>query len=232
MGKEILGLVDQIPASVLTEGDQENIRVGKLGELFTVDWHQRLALAGRVFTMPLGTIAGDASYSALTGNSTALDNDQPEIVIAIDTGWLIPIEINVGYSTSDPDAYDDWLDLLFIADRSQTVPAGETGNIVTAINLLDGGDNFNGRCYNTISSDITNPTASDILGYKYWENTQLAGEVFGRVDPTFNFHKKFDIPRFLAGPCSIIGFVTGKVAPTYMGSVTFAHVPTGWVSLS
>ncbi len=232
MGKDILGLVDQMPPSVLMEGEQEKIRIGKLGELFTVDWHQRLALAGRVFTMPLGTIAGDASYSALTGNGTALDNDQPEIVIAIDTGWLIPIEIDVGYSVADPDAYDDWLDILFIADRSQTVPAGETGNIITALNLLDGGDSFSGRCYNTISSDITNPVTSDILGYKYWEQTQLAAEVFGRVTPTYNFYKKFDIPRFLAGPCSIIGFVTGKVAPTYMGSITFAHVPTSWIPLS
>ncbi len=236
MGKEILGLVDQIPVSVLMEGEKENIPISKMGQLFTADWHQRLALAGRVFTMPLGTITGEGSYSALTGNAkangTSVDNDQPEIIIAIDTGWLIPIEIDIGISATDLDAYNDYLNVLFIADRSQTVAAGESGNIITAINLLDGGDAFSGRCYDTISSDITNPVCSDVLGFRYWEITQLAAEVLAHVPATFNFYKKFDIPRFLAGPCSIIGFVNGIVAPTYMGSVTFAHVPTSWIPLS
>lgn len=233
MGKEIKGLVDQISPSVLVEGNPENIRIGKMGEIFTVDWVQRLALAGRVYTLNLGSIGGDGSYTALIGNATAVDNNQPEVIIAIDTGWLVPIEIDIGFSVTNLAAYDDWLDLLFIGDRSQTVAAGETGTIETALNMLDGGAAFDGRCYSIINTDnIPNPVTSDVLGYKYWEITKVAAEVLGSVPSTFNYYKYFDTPRFLAGPCSIIGFVCGKVAPTFMGSITFAHLPASWVVLS
>lgn len=229
--QEVKGKVDQIAPTILKEGQIENIAMSKIGQLFTVDWVTRLAMAGRVYSMPLGLTGGETTYSPLTGN-VAVDNNQPEVVIAIDTGWLIPIEIDINIGVDDMKAYGEIVNILFIGDRSQTVAAGETGNVVTAVNLLDGGDAFSGRCYDTIASNIPNPVTSDLLGFKFWELTQLAGEAAGKSPPTKNYHKKFEVPRFLAGPCSIIGTVTSSNSPKYFGSVVFAHLPVSWITIS
>ena len=229
--QEIKAIVDQVDPTVLKEGKMGDVAMSALGQLFTADWHTRLALAGVVYTMPLGGVSAGGAHDPLTGLAT-VDNDKPEVVIAIDTGWLIPIEITVNISVDDLTAYDQVDDLLFIADRSQTVPAGEAGNIVTALNNLDGGAAFSGRCYDTIGTEITNPVTSDVLAYKYWELTQLSSELGGNASFDKNYHKKFDIPKFLKGPCSIIGHITCTVTPTYFGSVVFAHLPVGWITIS
>ena len=229
--QEVKAKVDQVAPHVLTEGKMENIAMSSIGQLFTADWHTRLAMAGRVYTMPLGGVSSGGAHDPLTGLAT-VDNDKPEVVIAIDTGWLIPIAITVNISVDDLTAYYQVDDLLFIADRSQTVPAGEAGTVVTALNNLAGGAAFSGRCYHTITTEITNPASSDILAYKYWELTQLGAEVGGNASFDKNYHKKFDIPKFLAGPCSITGHITGTVTPTYFGSVVFAHLPVSWITVS
>lgn len=228
--QEIQGKVDQLDPTVLKEGQMGNVAMSTLGQLFTVDWHARLALAGRVFTMPLGSASG--SLGVLTGITT-VDNDLPSFSISIDTGWLIPIEIEVNIHVDDLTAYGNVDDLLFIADRAKAVPAGEVGNVVTAINAIDGAAAFSGRCYHTHNTTpITNPAASDILGYKYWELTQLGAEVGGNASFAKNYHKKFDVPHIIAGACSILGHVTGSATPQYFGAVTFAHLPTSWITLS
>ncbi len=228
--QEIKGQVDQFDPTILKEGKMGNVAMSTLGQLFTADWVTRLVLAGRVFSMPLGSASG--ALGVLTGTAT-VDNDLPSLSISCDTGWLIPIEIDVTVHVDDIDAYDDVVDMLFFADRSQAVPAGEVGNIITAINLLEGATAFGGRCYDTHNTTpITNPVCSDILGYKYWELTQLAAEIGGDASFTKVYNKKFDVPHFLAGACSILGYVTGTNTPTYFGRVVFAHLPTSWITVS
>jgi len=203
----------------------------KLGQLFTADWHQRLVLAGLVFELPLGTTSGDTTATGLTGNA-AHDNDQPEVVIAIDSGWLVPVEIEIAVQVNDDDAYDDMTQIGIFADRSQTVAAGATGTVATAVNLLDGAGSFGGRCYTTITADITNPVGSDVLAFKYWENTQLATETGGGTWQEKYYHKLFKVPTILAGPCSILGYVIGTMTPVYFGSIKFAHIPASYVDVA
>ncbi len=230
--QEVKAKVDQISPDVLAEGDMENIRMSKLGQLFTADWKQRLALAGRVFTLDLGTIAGEGSYTALTGNA-AYDNNQPEVIIAIDTGWLIPMEIDIGISVNDMDAYNDFTQIVFAIDRTQTQDAGETGTVETALNVLDGGPAFAGRCYSIITGDTGNAPASvEVIASKFWELTITAAEAATNVPATLGLYKKFDYPILVAGPCHIVGYVIGTMTPTFMGSVTFAHIPASWVATS
>ena len=221
--------VDQIAPSVLAEGMQYPAAT-TLGQLFTADWHTRLILAGRVFKLNLGTISGDASYTALTGNAT-VDNDQPEFIIAVDSGWLIPVEIDIQISVDDMDAYDDVDDILVVADRSQATAAGATATVATPTNELDGGEAFGGRCFTIVTADVTNPAGSDVLAYKYYELTQVAAEAGGGVEASRGLYKLFPRPVLLAGPCQIVGFVTGTNTPTFMGSVTFAHIPVSWIPL-
>ena len=228
--QDIKGQVDQIDPTVLMEGKMGNLAMSTLGQLFTADWHTRLVLAGRVFSMNLGSASG--SLGVLTGITT-VDNDLPSLSISCDTGWLIPISIDVNIHVDDLTSYDQVDDILFTADRTQAVPAGAVGNIVTAINQLEGGAAFAGRCFHTHNTTpITNPVASDILGYKFYALTQLAGEVGGNASFEKGFHKTFDVPHFLAGPCSILGYVTGSATPTYFGKVVFAHLPASWITVS
>lgn len=231
MRTEILAKVNQIPADVLSEGDQEEVALSKLGQLFTADWHTRLVLAGRAYTLDLGTVAA-AAYTGLTGNA-APDLDQPEIVIAVDTGWLIPMEIDIAIAVDDMDAYNDTTDIMFIADRSAAMAAGTgTATVEVPNNLLDGGGAFGGRCFSIITADITDPVPADVLGYRNWTPIQLGAETAGGVPTNKHFYKKFEIPTLLAGPCQIIGYVTGTNTPTFIGSVKFAHIPAGWVLTS
>ena len=230
--QEVKAKVDQISPDVLAEGDMENVRMTKLGQIFTADWKQRLALAGRVFTLDLGTIAGEGSYSALTGNA-AYDNNQPEAIIAIDTGWLIPLEIDIGISVNDMDAYNDFTQIVWAIDRTQTQAAGETGTVATANNMLDGGPAFSGRCYTILTGDTSNAPASvEVIASKFWELTITAAEAATNVPANLSLYEKFNYPILVAGPCHIVGYVVGTMTPTFMGSVTFAHVPTSWFPTS
>src|SRR3990167_1796756 len=105
--QEIKAKVDQLGAAIpYGNGDLEHPTMSKLGQLFVADWQARLAMAGRVYSLALGTTSGDTTATGLTGNA-AHDNDQPEIVIAIDSGWLIPIEVEITIQVNDDDAYDD-----------------------------------------------------------------------------------------------------------------------------
>ena len=227
MDAELHGQENQLTPSIKS-GDKQKLAMTTLGQLFTANWHERLILAGRAFTLDLGTITGGTDYSALTGNA-AIDHDQPEIVIAADSGFLIPMEIEIGIAIDDMDAYDDITEIFFIGDRTTAVATGATATSETALNMLDGGDAFNGRCYSIVTADITDPTAADILAFKSWQLIQVASETAGSAPTTKNFYKKFEFPRLLAGPCSIVGYVVGTNAPTFMGSVTFAHIPTSWM---
>lgn len=224
---ELFGQVKQLVPDIKS-GDKQKLAMSTLGQLFTADWHERLILAGRAFTLDLGTITGGTDYTALTGNA-AIDHDQPEIVIATDSGWLIPMEIDIAIAVDDMDAYDDITEIFFIGDRTTAVATGATATPETALNCLDGSDSFNGRCYSIVTSDITDPTAADILAFKNWQLIQVAAETAGTAPTNKTFYKKFAFPRLLAGPCSIIGYVVGTNSPTFMGSVTFAHIPTNWM---
>jgi len=231
MISDIKAKVDQLAAAgAYTNGNMEYPGMTKMGDLFTADWKTKLAMAGVVYELALGTTSGDTTATGLTGNA-AHDNDQPEIVIAIDSGWLVPISIDINIQVNDDDAYDDATQIGVFVDRSQTVAAGATATVATALNLLDGGDAFSGRCYTTVTSDITNPVGSDVLAFKYWEVTQVATETAGTGWADKFVCKQFDMPRFIAGPCSIVGYVTGANTPVYFGSIVFAHLPAGWITV-
>ena len=229
---DIKARVDQIPAQVQSEGDMGYPSMSKLGQLFVADWHTRLVLAGRAYTLDLGTVAA-AAYTALTGNA-APDLDQPEIVIAVDSGFLIPMEIDIAIAVDDMDAYDDVTDIMFIVDRTAAMAGGTgtPGEVEVPNNLLDGGEAFAGRCVTICAGGITTPVPADVLVYRGWEKAQIGAETAGSGLVSKHLYKKFDIPTLIAGPCQIIGYVTGTNTPTFIGNVKFAHIPASWLATS
>lgn len=225
--QEIKGLVDQLDPTVLTEGDKEHLTMSKIGQLFTADWAIRLALAGRVYSLPFGSIT-DGDLTFLTGNA-AMDNDQPEFLVSVATGWLIPIELHIG-CVDDMDAYDDIIECLIVGDRTQSYTAGGTATV--PLNSLDGGDAFSGYCGTIVTAGITAPVGSDILYYKQYELTQITTETGGSAIQVLEFNKTWAVPTFLAGACTIMGCVVGTGSPTFAGYFKFAHLPASWIAIS
>jgi len=143
MTSEIKLKADQLAAAgPYTNGEMEYPVMTRMGDLFTADWKVKLALAGVVYTLNLGSISGDSTATVLTGNA-AVDNDQPEFVISVNSGWLIPMELDLCMDV-DFDALDDIVECLVTADKTQAYAAG--GTATTPSNNLDGGST--GICRN------------------------------------------------------------------------------------
>lgn len=221
---------NQIPVDVLAEGVNDFPAMSKIGQLFTADWHTRVILAGRAFRMSIGTIAGSSTHT-LVGNGTLIDLDVPEGIVAVDSGYLVPMSLNLGL-LCDTDAEHDVCEVLLTTDRATAISADEidtaTGTAEIALNMLDGADAFSGRVVSICTTQVTDPVHTDLLFYKNWE----ALESDPKGPTNFNVDKVFAYPTFLAGPCSLLLYFGGTVACTGMGSLTFAHIPTSWMATS
>lgn len=221
--------VNQWLPDVLTEGINDFPAISLLGQMFTADWHIRLILAGLAHRMSFGTISGAADIT-MVGDGTAIELEVPEAVVAIDSGYLIPMSLNLGIN-EDLDAENEELDVLLTADRATGLSAAEiataTGTAGAPDNMLDGAPAFTGRSVKVCTADIVDPVHSDVLFYSHWEC--LGANPLIATD--WNIDKVFKFPTFLAGPCSIILYVGGPT-PTFMGSLCFAHIPATYVPTS
>jgi hypothetical protein len=229
MISDVKAKVEHATPEPLTEDNMEYIRMSRLGQLWTADWRYKLIAAGKAYRMNIGTVAGSGAYT-LVGNGTAVDLDLPQGVVAVDSGYLIPMALQIS-GICDIDAENDVADILLTADRATAVPASElaAGTAETPCNLLDGGDAFEGRAASILTTTpITDPIHTDILYFQ----TQEAIGADELIVNKFGCDKVFDYPNFLAGACSLLLYVAGTVAATFMGSLVFAHVPTSWVPTS
>ncbi len=216
------------PVAQGSDGDYGYLSMSKMGDLFTADWKTKLALAGRVYSLDLGT-AG----TPLTGNHD-IDVDQPEFVVAVDSGYLIPLSLNLAL-TGDADAYNDSMQILVVADRTQAQAAGATATAEVPLNFLDGGPAFSGRAYSVVTGNLTAVTEADILYAKTIAVVQVVAETAGNGTIDYGCDTKFDVPRLIAGPCQIIGYVVGvgdEQTSSFIGNFCFAHIPASWVPAS
>lgn len=222
--------VSQSTVSVLSEGDPKFVQQGVTGQIWTADWHQRLILAGRVYRMTIGTITGSTSH-ALVGTGTVIDLDLPEGLIAVDSGYLIPMALNLGL-LCNTDLDNQVCEVLLTSDRATGVPSSDVNEstLETPANLLDGADAFQGRAWSLVNTTpITDPVHTDLLYYRMWESLGVS------LGPTkFNINEIFKIPTLLAGSgngCSLLLYFGGTQAVTGMGSLVFAHIPTEWAPI-
>lgn len=222
--------VDQLAPDVLSEGDMYSPRMTKVGQLFTADWIMRLILAGCVYRMSVGTVTG-GTKAVKVGVGTAEDLNMPFGVVAIDTGYLIPISVQGGF-ISDADADGDEVAVLLTCDKTTASSAASlatlAGTAETPDNLLDGGPTFQGRCISDGTVAFTQPIFDDILFYSLWET--IGADTLG---PTNYFvDHDFSYPTFLAGPCTLLFYASGTMATTGIYSIVFAHIPASWVPTS
>ena len=222
--------VNQYEPDVLTEGEYNYPAISKLGQLFTAGWQERLILAGRCYRLSIGTISGSGGYTKV-GNGTTVDLDIPQGLVAVDSGFLIPMSLQLsGRSAADDE--DDEVAVLLTGDRSQATSAAQIGagtaTAETPDNLLHGAPAFEGRVASIFTVAITDPVHSDIFYFEYWSG--IGG------DPTFmskyTVDKEFIRPTLLAGPCTLLLYFGGTSATTAMGSLVFAHIPSAWAPVS
>lgn len=225
MTMDVKAKVDELAPSVLSEGDLEYPRLTNIGQLFTADWRNRLILAGKAYRMSIGTISGTTAHT-LVGAGTAVLLERPYGIVAVDSGVLIPMGLQLA-GISDTDADNDVVDMILTADRAVAVAAGATATVEAPDNLLDGGAAFGGRAWSIATGDIATPVHSDILYYKCWE---AYGASLGPTN--FSCEKTWRYPTFLKGPCSLLLYFAGTIATTGMGTLVFAHVPDSWIPTS
>lgn len=227
---EIKVKTNQIPPDLLSEGTKDYPALSKIGQLWTADWHLRLIMAGKCFKMYFGDIGEDTDIT-MAGNGTAIELERPEACICVDTGYLIPMALNLGIN-SNLDTDNDECDVLLTSDRTTAPTAAEmatgAGTATPPVNMLDGAEGFVGRYLNVATGDLTNPVHNDVLYYSHWE--RIGGTPLEITN--LNVDKVFEWPTFLAGPCSLLLYVGATQAPTFVGSLEFAHIPKSWVPIS
>ncbi len=220
--------VNQLPVDVLTEGQKDYPAISKIGQLFTASWHERLILAGLAHS--IGWLANTGSGNVtMLGGGTTLDLDLPMGSVAIDSGFLIPMSLELGLS-SDMDADADEVDILVTADRATAVPGSEFANYTAGVplNQLDGGPTFQGRS-GTIctSTEITDPVHAETLFFHTYR-TVHAGTAANQQTSNLNIDKVWKFPVLLAGGCTIHIYWGGAEATTGLGRFVFAHIPAAY----
>lgn len=229
MRTDILAKVDQIPPSVLSEGDLEEVKMSKLGQLFTAGWKQRLLLAGKMWSVDVGVVAAGADVTEVVGggNGTVVDMNQPELMIGVPAGYFLMVTACRCSCHSLSDAADDEVLIVLATDRTATVPTDGTKTAVTPLNMLDGGGAFPGTAYKEATADITNPTHSDILDFEAYQALGIAVSAIG-----LKMDYEPDVPRILAGACSVYLCWGGTVAAHGAATLEVACVPSSWFPVS
>lgn len=213
--------------------DYGDVRMTDQGAPYTADWIEQAIRAGYGWSIHVGTIVSGFAQSMITGggSGTCIDQDQPEIAIGIDSGWLVPTRISVSAHT-DIDAADDDAWIIAIADtEANGVSTAPTGTAETPTNLLDGAGSCSANCYSAITADITDPTVSQILDV---ENI-VGNAASGGLEMEY---LKMDYPkqpwqiRRLKGACSIYVYWGGVAATYAMATVEFLVLPTNYFAIS
>jgi hypothetical protein len=210
------------------EGDQADVKMTRLGALYTADWKLQLIAAGLAYSLPVGTVAAGGDFTAVVGggNGTTIDSDQPELVIGVDAGYyLIPMECSAA-CYADPVTDNGITQIALFADRSQApVTANASGTAATPVNLLDGSTAFPGRAWTASTGDITDPVCSEMLDYACNEVGCTTG---GSTNLEVKLNYKPDAPSILAGPCQVVLCWGGTAAASGGGIIKVAAVPASY----
>ena len=233
MRSTMLGNVAQVDPEVIS-GDDQELQVSKLGQLFTADWKTRLLLAGKIWKAHIGAITADNAITKIVGggNGTVMDMEQPEMILGVSTGYyLMLLEADV-LVESDCDAPDDFMEILLFGDRTQA-PVFVAGTVTTPVNCLDGAGAFPGVCYTAVTTDMVDPVLSELFMYRRYETTAvvMAGAAANEedaIETSLTLHYEPQIPSILAGPCSVVLLFDGTVATNGIATLTFAAVPSSW----
>lgn len=230
MRTEIEATVEQLSPNLLGVGEEETIRMTKLGQIFTVDWKEKLLLAGRLWSITVGTIATGADVVEIVGggSSTTIISKQAELAIGVPAGYfLIPVSCRASAHGDSGSADAAEANMVLFTDRTASIDlAAGTLTPVTPLNLLDGAGAFPGDAFKACTADTTTPTVADILDYESWQAAQVSAA--GSLIASLKMNYAPKVPVILAGPCALYLCYGGTTAQNGMGTIVVGCVPSTW----
>ncbi len=227
----IKGTVRQSKTEVGGEGDPQLLTSTRLGQLFTANWKEKMLFAGKLYRITIGAFTADTDILQVQGGGgsggSTLELEKPQIAVGVGSGYrLFLAELNVSVQ-SDQDADGDYMRIVAIMDRTLSVPTSVTGTIETPANMLDGGPSFLGTAYSNITTDIADPTMSELLAYK--TNTAYQISAAGTIVSGLDLEYEPEIPSIGDGPCSIHVYWGGTIATLGLATMVVGVVPQSWV---
>lgn len=193
--------------------------------LVEADWRQALIARGFGWHFDVGAFATPIVGG---GNGTTFDQDQPEFIVDVPSGFvLVPLRVAVTCKTPLIAADADISEILLAADRTQVLaPTSSTGTVETPTNMRS---STTGACPCTVVSANTSNTTNPVLGIELARAartgdvqgtpaTALWGELSLVYEPRW--------PMFLVGPAALIGYWGGTVATSGYANVEFLAFPS------
>lgn len=218
-----------------TNGQDVELASSLIGELYTTGQWGALLKGGFLYSVTVGglTAGGDVSRVTGGGSGTTIDQDQPELIIGVDSGYSIaPVEADVSvYVALVGGGQGQTANIYIMGDNSVGVPTSVTGTTETPTNLLDGGPNFPGRAYSAITADITDPGVEILLGSRT-VTYQKVGTDVGPAIFDLNLSKQWRTPHWIAGAGSIYVCYGSDVAVSGTINLIVACVPSSFVPSS
>ena len=220
----------QVTPAAIGEADLGYAQGTKQGAIYGADWIEQAIRAGKGWSITVGSMTAGFGPALITGGGagTCIDQDQPEIAIGLSSGWLVPIRIMVACHI-DIDAADDDADIIATVDTALNgVSTAPTGTAETPDNMLDGaGGSCSANCYSAITTDITDPTVSQILDY-----CNIVSDAVNVDTHQLKMDYAPKYPRRFAGPCALYVYWGGVAATAAIATVEFLVLDTSWLPIS
>ncbi len=220
-------MVNQKSPAVSADGVSTGFRATRIGQLLTADWKTELVLSGSAFNVTVGAVTGGAAEALITGggDGTTIDSDQPELAIGTPSGYYhIPLGFT-GAGRVDFDADAETAEMILFADTTQSIPqplsASSTIEVPTC--LVDGLKSSVSYAQSAVTTDITDPICSLLLGLSLWRASEITAAGAHDMGMRLDFDPSF--PTILKGPCSVVACWGGTAAVAAACSYSWAEVP-------
>lgn len=193
-----------------------------LGGLLSADWRQALIARGFGWGVTVGALSTPIVGG---GAGTVLDAEQPELAIAVPSGYtMIPlrcaVEIELGIQTTDSHVTE----ILIAADRTQLPTAG-TSTLEVPANMRS---DLVGACPLTARSAYTADGVTPVLDEL--DRAQALTDVQG-VAATVNLYQLKTVyepvcPPLIVGPAGFYVYFGGDIAASGFIQAHFLAVPS------
>lgn len=190
------------------------------------DWRQRAVLANYGGTISIGTIAAGIQGG---GAGTVIDPEQPEGLIAVQSGYtLVPLRVTVSCQVPLLAADSDRCDILLAYDRTTLWPGTGTftAQPIIPMNSHAGTTpSLNGVvAASAFTADTITPVLVEI------DRSNITGDVQGTPasalwTPLALLHEPATC-RFINGPATLFIYWGGTVAVTGYAQADFLSIPT------
>lgn len=202
---------------------------GLLGAVLSADWRQALIARGYGYHVDVGAFSTPIVGG---GNGTILDQDQPEFIISVASGYcVVPLRFHVACQVPLLNADSDECEILIAVDRAAAYAGDGTVVAETAVNMRTNatGNPTGVTCHSAGTGNITNPTlgmelaheviVADLQGIAtsiWWGSLKLLYEPAN--------------PPFLIGPCAVYGYWGGTVATSGFANLDFLSFASSLVT--